>query len=89
LKITPSLENSPKSQEVAGHRKQKIEPTLSLLHVAQCPHPPPAVTTTVTTTVTTASVRPLEARAQIMMADDVDYFLPSVVFPQPQYAKVS
>jgi hypothetical protein len=28
MKITPSLENSPKSQEVAGHRKQKIASTL-------------------------------------------------------------
>jgi hypothetical protein len=30
LKTTPSLENSPKSQEVACHHKQKIESTLSL-----------------------------------------------------------
>jgi hypothetical protein len=66
LKITPSLENSPKAQEVACHCKQKIESTISLQASGRITH------------VALPSVGPLKARAQIMMADDDDYFLPMI-----------
>ena len=78
LKITPSLENSLKystshKKSPAGHCKQKLLPLyLSCFRFLASQAVPPRIVTT-----TTASVRPLEARSH------GDYFLPSVVFPQP------
>jgi hypothetical protein len=80
LKITPSLENSPKyllnksqGRQVIANKKMLPLSYLSCFRflASQAAPPPHTVTTT------TASVGPLEARAH------EDYFLPSVVFPLP------
>jgi hypothetical protein len=77
LKIAPSLENSPSTQQVTSRRqvianKNLLPLYLSCFRFLASQAVPPRIVTT-----TTASVRPLEARSH------GDYFLPSVVFPQP------